>query len=52
MIDKFKTFLALAPHRLEEDEREGWAYQVAGILPGLVKGCHDPGAGASHERRL
>ena len=42
MIDKFKAFLAGAPHRMGEDAVEMWSYQVAVILPNVLRTWYDP----------
>jgi len=45
MIDKFKLFLAGSPYRMDEDRVEGWAYQVAVILPSVLRKWYDPDFG-------
>jgi len=42
VIDKFKSFLAGAPNWIKDEGlREGWAYQVAVILPSVLRKWHD-----------
>ena len=42
MVDKFKAFLAAAPHWLDEDWQETWAYRIAVILPSILRSWYDP----------
>ena len=42
MIDKFKEFLAGKPYKMDEGAVEGWAYQVAVILPSVLREWYDP----------
>ena len=42
MIDRFKAFLAGAPYKMDEDSVETWSYQVAVILPNVLRTWYDP----------
>lgn len=42
MIEKFKEFLAGKPYNMDEGAIEGWAYQVAVILPSVLREWYDP----------
>lgn len=45
MIEKFKEFLAGKPYKMDEGTVEGWAYQVAVILPSVLREWYDPDFG-------
>ena len=42
MVAKFKSFLAGAPYKMDEDSVEMWTYQVAVKLPSVLRTWYDP----------